>query len=136
MQTILDKQKYTMARLEEELEYHKIRDQNLKEKAEFMYNYFDFESDRAKVRDRFIKEMNKKTTLRDIGDTLDRLILNEKGEMGKYYDPEKHAFEKPEWATKDINSYYDLNWVGRIAKNNDPIKPCKINYFHQFNSVS
>ena len=31
----------------------------------------DYENDRARVRDRFIKEMNKKTQLSDIGDLLD-----------------------------------------------------------------
>jgi hypothetical protein len=40
-----------------------------------MYQYFDYDNDRSKIRNRFIKEMNKKTTLKDIGDTLDKLIL-------------------------------------------------------------
>lgn len=43
-----------------------------------MYNYLDFDHDRAKVRNRFLKEMNKRTTLKDIGETLDKLIYDSK----------------------------------------------------------
>ena len=43
-----------------------------------MYNYLDYDNDRKKIRDKFLNEMNKKTTLKDIGETLDKLILDEK----------------------------------------------------------
>jgi len=36
-----------------------------------MYNYLDYDNDRVRIRERFIKEMNKKTTLKDIGELLD-----------------------------------------------------------------
>lgn len=32
-------------------------------RAEFMYNYVDYDSDRLRVRSRFIDEINKKTTI-------------------------------------------------------------------------
>lgn len=36
-----------------------------------MYNYLDYDNDRSEVRERFIKNYNKKTSLKDIGDILD-----------------------------------------------------------------
>jgi hypothetical protein len=36
-----------------------------------MYDYFDFDNDRSRVRNRFLKEASKKTTLKDIGEMLD-----------------------------------------------------------------
>jgi hypothetical protein len=45
-----------------------------------MYNYMDYNNDRARVRDRFMKEMNKKTTLEDIGRELDKMLIDEKAE--------------------------------------------------------
>jgi hypothetical protein len=45
-----------------------------------MFNYADYDNDRARVKARFLKEVNKKTTLKDIGELLDKLILNEKTE--------------------------------------------------------
>lgn len=36
-----------------------------------MFNYLDFNSDRIPLRNKFIDEMNKKTTIEDIGKLLD-----------------------------------------------------------------
>ncbi len=46
-----------------------------------MFNYEDYDNDRMKVRKRFIDEINKKTTLEDIGKALDKFIVDEKGDM-------------------------------------------------------
>jgi len=35
----------------------------MNEKLDFMYNYVDFDHDRAVIRNKFLKEMNKKTSL-------------------------------------------------------------------------
>jgi hypothetical protein len=43
-----------------------------------MYSYYDYDNDRTRVRERFLKEMNRKTTLKDIGEALDKLVLDEK----------------------------------------------------------
>ena len=40
-----------------------------------MYNYLDYKSDRHQVRERFLNEMNKKTSLEDIGFLLDEFVL-------------------------------------------------------------
>ena len=45
-----------------------------------MYNFLDYDNDRSRVRERFIKEMNKKTSLKDIGELLDKFIIDERGE--------------------------------------------------------
>ena len=70
--------------LEEEILYQRQIDEMKKTRAEFMYNYMDYQSDRIRVRNRFLDQMNKKTTLKDIGETLDRLILDEKAEYNEY----------------------------------------------------
>ena len=58
-----------------------------------MFNSLDFLNDRARVKDRFLHQMNKKTTLKDIGSLLDRFVLDSKANTGKYYDPAVHTFE-------------------------------------------
>ena len=70
--------------LEEEILYQRQVDEMKKTRAEFMYNHLDYQSDRIRVRNRFLDQMNKKTTLKDIGETLDRLILDEKAEYNEY----------------------------------------------------
>ena len=52
-----------------------------------MYNFLDYSNDRSKVRNRFMKEMNKKTTLEDIGRLLDKFIIDEQAEGMKFLDP-------------------------------------------------
>ena len=42
-----------------------------------MFNYMDYNNDRSRVRSRFLREMNKKTTLEDIGRLLDRFVIDE-----------------------------------------------------------
>ena len=50
-----------------------------------MFNYMDYDNDRSKVRQRFIDEMNKKTTLEDIGKMLDKFIIDERGKRLEYW---------------------------------------------------
>jgi hypothetical protein len=50
------------------------------EKLDYMYNHLDFDHDRAIVRDKFLNEVNKRVTLKDIGETLDKLIYENKAE--------------------------------------------------------
>ena len=68
MREKLNQIKLTQKDLEERYEERKIVDERIKRRADFMYNYGDYDSDRTKIRKRFIEEMNKKTTLKDIGD--------------------------------------------------------------------
>ena len=68
-----------------------------------MYNYLDYKNDRHRVRERFLKEMNKKTTIQDVGYLLDELVLDSKAENKDFYDPAKHLLEQPATAGKDLN---------------------------------
>lgn len=40
-------------------------------KLDYMYNHLDYDHDRAKVREKYLNEINRRTTLEDIGETLD-----------------------------------------------------------------
>lgn len=54
------------------------QDKRMKQKLEFMYNFTDYDNDRVNIREKYLKEMNKKTSLQDIGETLDELVLDNK----------------------------------------------------------
>ena len=53
-------------------------DEHIKPRVEFMYNYMDYETDRSKMRYKFLAEMHKKTSVKDIGEKLDEFILDSK----------------------------------------------------------
>lgn len=38
-----------------------------------------------------MKEANKRTTLEDLGETLDKLVIDNKAKNWKHYKPEEHA---------------------------------------------
>jgi hypothetical protein len=44
----------TTDELEESIHYYKDKDPKLETRAQFMYNYLDYENDRVRVRTRFI----------------------------------------------------------------------------------
>ena len=71
------------------MNYYSKKDAHVRSRAEHMYNYFDYDNDRSRVRKRFLEEMDKRTTLKDIGEMLDKFILDEKAESFIYYDPLK-----------------------------------------------
>ncbi len=54
-----------------------------------MFGYLEYDSDRTRVRNKFINEINKKTTLKDIGRLLDKFMLDEEGEMLRFKDYRK-----------------------------------------------
>lgn len=57
-------------------------EKDMKERVEIMYSFDDIRHDRHVLRNRFLNEMNKKTTLKDIGAKLDEFILDSKANMG------------------------------------------------------
>ena len=73
-----------------------------------MYNYQDFKSDRHKVRERFVSQVNKKSSIKDIGFLLDKFTLDSKART-EWFDPEFHILEKPKSATRDVTER-DLYW--------------------------
>lgn len=99
------------------------KDEFMQKRLEFMYAYFDYDNDRARVRDRFIKEQNKKTTLKDIGEALDKFLLDERAESLRYTDETKNGQDLSiPSATKDMKNL-DFTWSGRLFKDMDPLKP-------------
>jgi len=46
-----------------------------------MYNYYDYKNDRYRVRERFVRHMNRKTTLEDVGALLDKWTLDSKAKQ-------------------------------------------------------
>ena len=85
--------------LEEKLTFNKEKDEMVKRRFEFMYNFMDYDNDRTRMRQRFIAEMNKKTSLKDIGEALDKFIVDEKGESLRFWDPAEEDHIK--YASKD-----------------------------------
>lgn len=53
-------------------------DERMDERLEYMYQEIDYDYDRAKVRSKFLDEVNRRTTLKDIGETLDKLVIDSK----------------------------------------------------------
>ncbi len=118
VQIKMDQLKMTTRNIEYQIFEAGIKDERAKIRADYMYNYMDYNNDRARVRDRFMKEMNKKTTLEDIGRELDKMLIDEKAESIQFYDPSKEDDIK--FARKD-HKVQDLTWSGRIFKNMDPL---------------
>lgn len=96
--------KYTTKEYYDKKEVLEEEDSWMDAKIEYMYNYLDFDHDRARVRTRFLKEMNKRTTLKDIGETLDKLIYDSKAATWSQYDVTKDWNKKPERSERDYSS--------------------------------
>ena len=104
----------TTKEVEEGLHYNKQKDEMRQARAEFMYNFIDYDNDRTRVRNRFLAEMNKKTTLKDIGESLDRFLIDERGESFKFADLQNEEKEAKS-AKFDLNNL-ELTWAGKIFK--------------------
>jgi hypothetical protein len=106
------------------------RDPTIERRADFMFSFLDYDNDRYKVREKFIKEMNKKTTLDDIGKALDKFIVDEKGDMLEYWQPSRE--EKIKSASKDSTNM-DFSWAGQFFKDLvNPLTPSKFTLILSF----
>ena len=74
---------YTTKDFAEKRKVAEEQDNWMTAKIDYMYNYMDFNHDRAMVREKFLKQMNKRTTLLDIGETLDKLVYESKAATWK-----------------------------------------------------
>lgn len=81
----------------------------MKRRVEFMYDYLDFDNDRARVRNKFLFEMHKKTTVKDIGEKLDEFILSSKASVMDNWHHSKHILEQPLSPSKDKDQT-DFDW--------------------------
>lgn len=105
-------------------------DRDMQNKFDFMYNMADWENDRTNIRNKYLLEMNKKTSLQDIGEMLDDMILDSKAKNYKHYNLGEHYNLQSKRASKDYTSN-DFKWSGRIMKLIDPKTP----YFFQDESL-
>lgn len=94
----------------------------MEEKLDYMYHALDYDHDRARVRDKFLKEVNKRTTLADIGETLDKLVIDSKAAQWKHYDLSTDHDKQPGRASKDYTSE-DFKWSGKLLRQLDPQTP-------------
>lgn len=99
--------------IEEGLSFNRTLDETKQLRADFMYDYLDFDNDRYAVRRRFIDEMHKKTTLKDIGEKIDKFIIDEKAEGFKHWDLSE--IDDIKSSKKDFTSY-EATWAGKILK--------------------
>ena len=100
----------------------KIDDEKMSQKLDFMYDYLDYDHDRARVRNKFLKDVAKRTTLEDIGETLDRLTYASKADDYKYYSLAEDHDRYPEKASKDFSSE-DFQWSAKLLRSIDPKTP-------------
>lgn len=118
----LKQMRLTTTELQDELEHAEQHDAWMRPRIDFMYNFFDFDSDRTVIRQKFAAEMHKKTTLKDIGEALDEFIYDSKAYAGGNFDAAQHALEQPFSATQD-RSQRHFDWTEQIANAFDPLKP-------------
>lgn len=67
------------------------------ERINYMYDYYDWRHCRHRVRERFIKHCNRKSTLEDIGYLLDKWTYDSKANT-EYFHMDKHLLEQPSQA--------------------------------------
>lgn len=90
-------------------------------RVEYMYDHLDFRSDRSRCRERFIKQVNKKSTIEDIGGLLDEWILDSKAAM-PYWQPGKMLLEQPDQPQRDVTDQ-DLWWQSTFIGQSNQVKP-------------
>ena len=100
----------------------KKMDERMNYKLDFMYDAMDFDHDRARVRRQFLKNVNQRTTLEDIGEELDKLVIDSKASNYKHYDLIEHHNTQPDSVNKEFGSD-DFQWSKRLLKQHDPKTP-------------
>lgn len=100
----------------------KEHDDWMTRRVEYMYDYMDFDNQRKNVRERFLNEMHKKTTLKDIGEKLDEFTYSSKAAIMDNWDDKTHILEQPVQAQKD-KSDKDFDWYSSIIASFDPRTP-------------
>ena len=66
--------------------------------------------------------MNKKTSLSDVGETLDKLVAGSKSNMWKHYDFVEDYDKKPAAAEKEYKNL-DYDWSQKLLWAEDPKTP-------------
>lgn len=118
--------------LPDEFNNMSVDDDNMAMKLDFMYDYLDYDHDRAQVREKFLKDVNKRTTLEDIGETLDRLTYASKAQDYKYYSLADDHDKYPDRASKEFSSE-DFKWSAKLLRSVDPKTPMWLDDKSQLN---
>lgn len=118
---VMKQKKLTTMELLEEGDIADEHDAWVKDRVEFMYDYLDFNTERKQIRLKFLNEMHKKTSLKDIGELLDEFILTSKAGVAENFDA-KHILEQPSSPQKE-KSERDFDWYESIVSSFDPRKP-------------
>lgn len=116
--------KLTTEEVESDRLYAEEYDEWIKPRVEFMYTYLDYDTDRSKMRYKFLAEMHKKTSVKDIGEKLDEFILDSKAAiaMAGNFSFSQHVTEEPASPSKD-KDHTDFDWSANLVKSFDPKKP-------------
>ena len=87
--------KLTTSELMDEEQIAEDYDHWIKRRVEYMYDYIDFDNEREVVRNRFLTDMHKKTTMQDVGEKLDEFIYSSKAAvlLDGHWDDSKHRLE-------------------------------------------
>ena len=64
-----------------------------------MYSELDYDTERGQARTRFLQDVNRRTTLEDLGETLDKIVYDNKAANWKHYQLHEHARLYPEKAS-------------------------------------
>jgi small subunit ribosomal protein S9 len=105
---------------DDQVEHALQHDREIDEKFDFMYNVLDYDSDRTKVRDQFLKDVTKRSSLADIGETLDKLTVASKAANYQYYKASEHHDAYPQRASRDFVS---TEWSAKLCRSTDPYSP-------------
>ena len=89
--------KLTEMEHEKEKQVAEEYDRWMKPRVEFMYNYLDFDNERRAIRGKFLDEMHKKSTVKDIGEKLDEFTWSSKAAtlINGHWHNNKHILEQP-----------------------------------------
>ncbi len=113
-----------------DIEVTEESDRLRQERIDMMFNYADFDADRSRARNKFLNEMNKRSSLADIGEHLDKLVVDEKARNLDHYSLSQRN-DQPYYSKQDLSSE-DFKWSGKINKLIDPKTPPWINDPEQY----
>ena len=100
----------------------RLENERIEGKLDYMYDFLDYDYDRAHVRNKYLKSMHKKTSLADIGEKLDELVYDSKAKNLNHYEFREDFKKHSKKATTDYTSN-DFKWSGRVLKMTDPKAP-------------
>ena len=84
----------------------------LMRRLEYMYQWYDYDNDIEKVRNRMFNQELQRASIWDVGEILNEITERELAE-NEYYDGIKYI-SQDFWASKDVKSK-DVRWTDKLA---------------------